>query len=140
MNAKHHPNQAKPFRIRHRRERAFNFEQYVVFDRADDKAFDTPDRRVVSLIELRIYGSKASNSCCVWVNAPAMQMHLSSSGEARGYGYDRASAAAENALLNAGFTFDRHWGGSGPEHVAEALLAIATLFGAKAPAHFHCHR
>lgn len=56
-------------------------------------------------VTLRIYGTAAKNYACVWCNDERLN-YSTGSGSAGGYGYHRPSAAADEALRKAGFSFD----------------------------------
>ena len=58
----------------------------------------------------------------------------SGSGRAAGYGYHKASAAAGEAIRNAGFTLDADIDGRGEGAIVDALLAIAQCIGVRKPA------
>jgi hypothetical protein len=51
------------------------------------------------------------------------------SGSAGGYGYHRPSAAAQEAIENAGFTLANRIDGVGESAMREAVLAIAAALG-----------
>lgn len=85
-------------------------------------------------ISLRFYGTNAMNYACLWINGLQIKgesVHVSGSGSAGGYGYHRASQAAENALQNAGFKFDTEIGGRGETAIKEAIEAVCKYLGAK---------
>lgn len=52
-------------------------------------------------LDVRFYATNATTFCCIWGNVNGV--HFNGSGKAGGYGYDRASAAFEDALQSAGF-------------------------------------
>jgi hypothetical protein len=80
-------------------------------------------------VELRLYGTGGSNTACLWVNADPL--HTQGSGRAGGCGYHRPSAAAGEAISNAGFTLAKSIGGVGDSAIEEALCAIAAAIGIK---------
>lgn len=83
-------------------------------------------------ITLRLYGTGSRNSACLWVSHG--DDYRNGSGQAGGYGYHRPSAAAQEAINNAGFALDTPIDGLGEEAMREALLAIAKCLGVKRPA------
>ena len=55
--------------------------------------------------------------------------HTCGSGSAGGYGYHRASAAAGEAITNAGFKLSESINGAGDTAIEDALCAIAQIQG-----------
>lgn len=80
---------------------------------------------------LRYYGTGAVNYACLWINDNYHSTWCSGSGSAGGYGYNRESAAAAEAIETAGFTLDQNISGVGETAVKEALTAIAAKLGYK---------
>lgn len=80
-------------------------------------------------VVLRLYKTDARHYCCVWVDgkcawgAPSSSKYRVGSGFVSGYGYHRASAAAYEALKNAGIEFDVDFSGCGDTAIKEALTA-----------------
>ena len=95
-------------------------QQYTAIDR----------ETLIERVTLRIYRSKtgASYYACVWVNAPGQ--YASGSGIATGYGYDKASGAADNAISAAGIWLNRSIHGCGEAAIYDAVRALAELAGA----------
>lgn len=83
------------------------------------------DAQLRPIVTLRIYESNTKTYCCVWVN----MVGASGSAAAGGYGYHKASQAAESAFSAAGITFDQHWGGSGDYAIEEAVRATMQALG-----------
>ena len=80
---------------------------------------------------LRVYGASSGggNTACLWVNDE--NTHCRGSGHAGGWGYHRTSAAAQEAIENAGFTLSHDIGGRGDSAIEDALRAIAAHLGVK---------
>jgi len=76
---------------------------------------------------LRLYGTGATNYACLWVNYK--EVHISGGGKAGGYGYHRASAAAQVAINNAGIALSQDIDGRGNGAIGDALKAIARALG-----------
>lgn len=106
----------------HRREKHFSGE-IAAIDRATGRA----------VVSLRIYGSpsNACNYACIWVHADPV--HASGSARAGGYGYHRASQAAQEAINKAGFTLDQDIAGVGDNAMQEAVRAVAVAVGCTDP-------
>jgi hypothetical protein len=85
--------------------------------------------RMHTPVELRLYGTGNTNTACLWINHG--EIHTQGSGRAGGYGYHRPSAAAAEAISNAGFSLSRSIGGVGDSAIEEALIAIAEAIGVK---------
>ena len=82
--------------------------------------------RLRTIVDLRVYWPNRNAEtvhACVWINGE--DFYTKGSGTAGGWGYDKASAAAESALARAGVEFNRHWGGGGKSATEEAILAVA---------------
>ena len=63
----------------------------------------------------------------------------SGSGKSGGYGYNRMSAAAEDAINEAGFKLQHNIGGVGETAVQGALMAIALHLGYSNPQFMNSH-
>lgn len=112
----------------HRKEKHFT-ESYEVVTFDAKRGFNNP-------ITLRVYSTNSKVYVCVWVNAHAAgkrkeSVHVSGSGSAGGYGYHRSSAAAQEALSNAGFTFDENISGRGNDAILSALNAVCVSLSFK---------
>jgi len=81
------------------------------------------DASLNNVLELRLYATNARHYACVW--AHASPYYLSGGGYAGGYGYHRASAAAEAAICDAGIKLSDPIGGRGDSAIQDALMAIA---------------
>lgn len=81
------------------------------------------ERFAHSAIILRLYATPSRIYACLWINENAH--HLSGGGYAGGYGYHKASAAAQDAIIAAGITLATSIAGVGDDAIREALLAIA---------------
>lgn len=82
-----------------------------------------------SVVTLRIYGTSARNYACLWTHGDAPEHCRNGSGVAGGYGYHRPSAAAQEAINNAGFVLSKPIDGVGDQAMREALFAVAAAIG-----------
>lgn len=75
-------------------------------------------------VTLRIYRPHEGSTAlaCVWINAGDVYGY--GSGSAGGYGYHKASDAAESAFRNAGVEFDTGIGGVGDSAIRSAIMAV----------------
>ena len=107
-----------------RKENAF-FQQYAVY------AFDKLDSygQPRELVCLRLYATDARHYACIWVHDDISYGY--GGGNAGGYGYDRGSAAAQEAMHDAGITIDQQIDGRGQGAILEAIKAIAEAAGSK---------
>lgn len=87
------------------------------------------DGRLDPEISLRLYGTGSKNFACLWISGHNRR----GSGSAGGYGYHRPSAAAQEAINNAGISLALPIDGRGEESMREALLAIARALKIKRP-------
>src|SRR5574338_479645 len=71
-------------------------------------------------LEVRFYQTDAKAYCCLWGNIGSI--YFSGGGGAGGYGYDKKSAAFEDALIDAGFSV---YGLSGTGMNEQAIESIA---------------
>lgn len=83
-------------------------------------AYDNP-------ITLRIYSTISTTYVCLWIFGKG----ASGSGKATGYGYHRASSAAEQAIKSAGITLSEPIDARGDSAIKSALSAIAEHLGYK---------
>lgn len=111
MTARINEKQRKDINGNYRKENHF-FEEYAAV------AFD--GKRARQLVTLRIYETDSRSYCCFWINGLR-----SASGTAGGYGYHRASAAAQEAIYNAGIDLSDDIGGRGGHSIENAVEAIA---------------
>lgn len=80
-------------------------------------------------VTLRIYRPHKGSTAlaCVWINAGDAYGY--GSGTAGGYGYHKASAAAEHAFRDAGVQFETGIGGAGDSAIRAAILAVCARLG-----------
>lgn len=119
------PNHVPKFNTSHRKEGKCYFSSLCVVSLA---AKPNGDGRMDPVISLRLYGTGTRNYACLWAG------ERRGSGWAGGYGYHRPSAAAGEAILNAGFQLSQDIGGVGESAMREALLSIAKALKVKRPA------
>ena len=121
----------------HRKEGKYYFNSYTaIVDGIDYEGKPTKKTPV----ELRLYGTGSKNYACLWVNDIKSNIHTSGSGSAGGYGYHRPSAAAAEAIMNAGIDLSEHIDGRGESAIEEAVKAIAEALGYVNPFVFHAHQ
>lgn len=122
----------------HRKEGKCFFDSYSVID-LDNPSHDAryASRKINTKIELRLYGTGNTNFACLW--AWGEQINTQGSGRAGGYGYHRPSAAAQEAISNAGFTLSQDISGVGEEAIHDALCAIAEAIGLTNYGVIHAH-
>jgi hypothetical protein len=77
------------------------------------KQFTAINKDLNAVIELRLYATQSTHYCCMWLHDRKHNIHVSGGGKAGGYGYHRASAAAENAINAAGISLSEHIDGCG---------------------------
>ena len=84
-----------------------------------------------SIVDLRIYEGRSRSASVVyalaWINA--LGEYGNGKGSAGGYGYDKYSAAAGEALESAGVTLSERIEGVGETAIRAALVAIAHAAG-----------
>ncbi len=86
-------------------------------------------------VTLRTYSGRSRNAshiyATLWVShcPPAAFDGCSGSGYAGGYGYHKASAAAQDAMQSAGIALSAPIGGAGDSAIEAALGAIARALG-----------
>jgi hypothetical protein len=112
-------------------------------------------RRYVQAVDVRVYMGRSSNAstvyASVWARAKARHkltraidakgkrvtvdnldgIWASGRGSAGGYGYHKESAAIEDALTDAGFSMEGHFGGCGDTSAELAIEAVARYLGWK---------
>lgn len=134
MKATITPNVEK-FNAKHRKDDTkCHFAQYSVISLAA-KPWD--DQRIPEAITLRLYGTGSRNYAAIWINTADSTNR--GTGYAGGYGYHRPSAAAAEAIRNAGVVLDQDIAGVGESAIREALMAIAKAIGVKRPALVEAH-
>lgn len=134
MKATYNPDAKTKFTTSHRLEGKSFFSSCSVISLS---AKPYPNGEIHEPITLRIYGTGRKNYACLWINSSPI--HTSGSGSAGGGGYHRQSAAADEAIRNAGFTLDVAIDGMGDGEIREALLAIAKCLKIKRPAIVSAH-
>ena len=80
-----------------------------------------------AVVTLRLYWPASTCYACLWINAEPV--HASGSGQAGCGGYCKASAAAGEAVRNAGFDLSEDIHGRGTSLIGEAVLALAAAVG-----------
>ena len=115
-------NKPTKFTISHRKENHF-YKQFTAI--AINKA-----GQAYEAVTLRLYGTDSKTYACVWTSsncswAGYSDLWRNGSGTAGGYGYHRASAAAQEAIYNAGIELDEDINGRGDQAIEEAVFAIA---------------
>lgn len=103
--------------IKHRKEAHF-FKELVALRLPDDTKM-LPR----AIVTLRLYETDARLYACLWINGE--KMDASGSGWAGGWGYHRASAAAQEAISKAGIELSQSISGVGHSAMIEAVRAIA---------------
>lgn len=109
------------FNVKHRRENQFagSITAFAVY----------ADGKIIEAATLRTYNSstKATNTACFWASMPNNTRYAHGSGHAGGWGYHRPSAAAQQAINNAGFHLSEEIDGRGESAMETAVKAIAEL-------------
>lgn len=82
--------------------------------------------KLEQVITCKLYQPVDTAYACLWVH---MADYPSGTGKAGGYGYDKASAAVQEAYTAAGYQLQRSIDGAGEEAIIGALLAIAEYHG-----------
>ncbi len=111
---------------KYRKERA-SYVQYAVY------ALDMPhpDGEPRKIVWLNLYATPARHYACIWV-CKSLDICGYGGGYASGNANDRASAAAQNAINNAGIKLsDPIARTQGTSAIKEALKAIAEALGSK---------
>lgn len=113
----------KGMNTNHRKEQHYK-ESYVGLAITVDKNGKT---EINEGTEMRIYQTSASAYACLWVYSA--DCYTRGSGQARGYGYHRASAAAQEAINAAGIDLSESISGCGDWAINDAIAAITrTLY------------
>lgn len=137
MNATINKEAKTKFTSSHRKEGKYYFDSYtIIVDGTDYKGEPTKKTPV----ELRLYGTGNKNYACLWINDTKSNTHISGSGSAGGYGYHRPSAAAWEAINNAGIELSEDIAGRGDGAIESAVKAIAEALGYFNPFVFHAHQ
>ena len=122
------------FNVNHRKDNAF-YMQYtaLVFKGAEAS----------EAVTLRLYATNSRTYCCLWTGGSyrlgkdGTETHRNGSGTAGGYGYHRGSAAACEAIYNAGIELDEDISGRGDSSIVEAVEAIARAIYPEKKYHIH---
>lgn len=94
------------------------------------KAISIDNGKMRELVDLRIGQTDTTAYACVWMYNNGCAY---GSGKAGGYGYHRASAAAESAFRSAGMVFTSGFGGCGDSAIREAVQAAGEYLSNGAP-------
>ena len=104
----------------HRKEKTGLYREYALLDPIDGHA----------VVTLRIYWPDSVAYACVWVHGDAGR-YARGAGRAGGGGYCKASAAAGDALADAGVRLDGDINGRGLEAIGGAVRALGEWLGVK---------
>lgn len=136
MKATYNKNAKTKFTTFHRKENKCYFDSYsAIVIRPDYEGKPS----VFTPVEIRLYGTGNSNTAALWVNDSVSGIHTSGTGQAGGYGYHRPSAAAREAIYNAGFELSEDISGRGDNAIETAVKAIAASLGYEDCPVFHAH-
>lgn len=122
MKATYNPTAKTKFNPSHRKERTGLHQEYSALIPDDN-----PQREMRAVVTLRLYWPASVCYAALWVNG--QDVHASGTGSAGGGGYCKASAAAGEAIRNAGFTLSQDIHGRGTDAIREAVLALAEAAG-----------
>jgi len=137
MKATYNKNAKTKFTTFHRKENKCYFDSYsAIVIRPDYEGKPS----VFTPVEIRLYGTGNSNTAALWVNDSVSGIHTSGTGQAGGYGYHRPSAAAREAIYNAGFELSEDISGRGENAIERAVKAIAEAIGYPDCPIFHAHQ
>ena len=125
MKATYKPNAKTKFTTSHRKENAGLHKEYTMIVPRSGRCPDGPEAHAV--VTLRLYWPGTVCYACLWIHAD--NLHTSGSGRAGGGGYCKASAAAAEAIRNAGFELGSSISGVGHPAIREAMRAIAAAVG-----------
>jgi len=96
---------------------------------------DDKHHKLRAAVTVRFYfPGQTTCYCAFWVNLG--EHSIRATGKAGGYGYEKKSAAFEDAARAAGFKFSENFGGKGETAIIEAGKAILSFFGAEC---YHVH-
>lgn len=137
MKATYNKNAKTKFTSFHRKENKCYFDSFTALVPALDWEGNPT---MHSPVELRLYGTGNTNSACLWINDNKSEIHTSGSGSAGGYGYHRPSAAAAEAIRNAGIELDADISGRGNSAIEDAVKAIAEMMGYNQIFVHHAHQ
>jgi len=81
-------------------------------------------------VEIRLYWpGQTTCYACMWTHGPNAGDCRNGSGSAGGYGYDKTSSAAGEAIQRAGIDLSSPIAGRGDSAVREAIKAICSAMG-----------
>jgi hypothetical protein len=124
MKAKFNSERKTKYTSSHRKEVKVYFEEYAALVPSSNKGYTK------AAVTLRLYLTDSKAYCCIWIaSGPKFDNYTQGSGSAGGYGYHRPSAAAGEAIRNAGFGLSEDINGRGDEAIREAVQAIARAVG-----------
>jgi len=121
ISAIHLPNTKTKWTTSHRKEKNGFHAEYAAL------VLNPTCQELRQPVVLRLYWPSETCYACLWVNGE--EVHTQGSGKAGGYGYCKASAAAQAAIDNAGFRLSCPIDGRGTEKIKDAVLAIAHALG-----------
>jgi len=136
MKAKFNPNTKRKFTTSHRREKGGLYREYAALVPSQYRP-----NEMQAVVSLRLYWpGQTTCYACLWVThkksvLPDGGTCVNGSGSAGGYGYCKASAAAAEAIRNAGFELESSIAGVGETAIRDAVLAVAKAAGWKAKLH-----
>lgn len=87
---------------------------------------------IEEVVCLRLYQRNTTTSpchACLWVTSYKKEVHITGGGSASGYGYCKMSAAAADAIANAGIELSVDISGVGMIAVIDTLLTLARKLG-----------
>jgi hypothetical protein len=88
---------------------------------------DSYNYEAKAILTARLYATDTTVYACIWINSPNNGgIYVSGGGKAQGYGYHKESAAIESALMDAGITGFKSFGGAGEQAAIDCLLEIAS--------------
>jgi len=126
MTAVFNPSVKTKFTTSRRKEGKCNFESFNAIVPGKDYEGNAI---LKAAVELRLYGTGSTWSACLWVNSSLSKIYTSGTGSAGGYGYHKTSAAAQEAINNAGFELSESISGVGDQAIETAIKAIAAAIG-----------
>lgn len=111
--------QKKDFNVNYRRENNFWCE-YIALD-----------KDFYDWVDCKFYCTNGGTvTCCIWVSG---KYHFNATGKAGGWGYEKKSAALQDALNNAGIVLNESIWGTGM--IKETIKALATKTSGKRNIH-----
>lgn len=130
MKAKFYKNVKRKFCASHRKEKGGFYQEYAALI---PSKWSKQEFQAVVTVRLYWPGQTTCYACAFVTHKKAVLEDggtcVSGSGSAGGYGYDKPSAAAGEALRNAGFALEKSISGVGESAIREAVLAVAKAAG-----------